>query len=148
MSTRSASRSVTLQPLPPESLAFLVDRSLGGIIVPARVRALGYGCVTLADLYGDERAAQHAADTQWLDDAAPHDYVVLTRDGNLYVNAHERQAVTRGKHRIFWLGPKKGPGSAWADRFAQHHLAIVRHARAPGPYVVKVQGHGLERVWP
>ena len=135
-------------PSPPEPPTFLVDRSLGRFVVPERVTSCGYRCLTLATLYGDEREAQQAADTSWLEDAAPRDLVILTRDGNLYVHDHEREVVERLGHRIFWLGPKKGPGPAWADRFEQHHTAIVRYSMQPGPYVVKVQQHGLERAWP
>ncbi len=148
MSTRYVSRQGTPLPSPPDPPTFLVDRSLGRFVVPKRVVAIGYGCLTLTDLYRDEQAAQAAADTTWLDAAAPHGYIVLTRDGNLYINAREREAVQRGRHRIFWLGPKKGPGSAWADRFELHHQAIARYATEPGPYVVQVQQGGLDRAWP
>lgn len=116
--------------------------------MPERVAALGYECVTLADFYGNEQAAQDAADTAWLAAAAPYGYVILTRDGNLYVNDHEREIVERFKYRVFWLGPKKGPGRAWADRFEQFHAAIAGHAGNQGPYLVKVQQAGLEHAWP
>lgn len=135
-------------PLPPDPPTFLVDRSLGRYTVPERVVALGYRCLTLADFYRDEQAAQAAADTAWLTDAAPHNYVILTRDGNFYINDHERVVVERHKHRVFWLGPKKGPGTAWADRFEHHHERIVQYARSHGPYVVRVLENGLHRAWP
>jgi hypothetical protein len=80
--------------------------------VPDRVKSLGYECLTLADFYGDEQAAQDAADETWLSDVAPFGYVILTRDGNLYLYDRERELVRRFRHRIFWLGPKKGPGPA------------------------------------
>jgi hypothetical protein len=95
-----------------------------------------------------ELAAQAAAETTWLAEAAGRDLVILTRDGNLYVNEHERLALERYRHRVFWIGPKKGTGQDWADTFEAHHRAIVRYARRPGPYVVKVQQRGLERAWP
>jgi hypothetical protein len=137
-------------PLPsqPDSPTFLVDRSLGRYTVPDRVVALGYACLTLADFYQDEQAAQSAADTAWLSQIAPYGHVILTRDGNLYFHDHERVVVERCKHRIFWLGPKKGPGTAWADRFEDHHERIVQYAALPGPYVVKVFDDGLHRAWP
>ena len=72
----------------------------------------------------------------------------MTRDGNLYVNDHEREIVERYEHRIFWIGPKKGPGEAWADTSERHHEAIVRYSREAGPYVVKVQPSGIQRAWP
>lgn len=103
---------------------------------------------TLAEFYGDERAAQAAADITWLAEAAGRDLIILTRDGNLYVNDHERLALERYRHRVFWIGPKKGTGQDWADTFEAHHRAIVRYAQRPGPYVVKVQQRGLERAWP
>lgn len=74
--------------------------------------------------------------------------MILTRDGNLYVNEHERATVERYKHRVFWIGPKKGPGEAWANTFEHHHEAIARYTRTPVPSVVKVQRHGRQRVWP
>ncbi len=75
--------------------------------------------------------------------AASQDLVILTRDGNLYVNDHERLALERYNHRVFWIGPKKGTGRDWADTFEAHHRAIARYARQPGPFVVKVQRGGL-----
>jgi hypothetical protein len=106
------------------------------------------GVLTLADFYGDEQAAQAAADTAWLADAAGDDLVILTRDGNLYVHEHERLALERYAHRVFWIGPKKGTGQDWADTFEAHHQAIARYALQPGPFVVKVQRGGLQRAWP
>ena len=108
----------------------------------------GYRCLTLAEFYGDEHAAQAAPDTAWLEEAGTRGLVILTRDGNLYVNDHERAVVERFEHRIFWIGPRKGPGDAWADPFERHHEAIARYSRKVGPYVVKVQRSGLQRVWP
>jgi hypothetical protein len=99
-----------LLPSPPDTPTFLVDRALGRHVFPQRVVGCGYRCLTLADFYGDEQAAQGTADTTWLADAADHDLVVLTRDGNLYVNEHERLALERYRHRVFWIGPKKGTG--------------------------------------
>jgi hypothetical protein len=137
-----------LLPSPRDTPTFLVDRALGRHVFPQRVVACGYRCLTLADFYGDEQAAQAAADTAWLADAASHELVILTRDGNLYVNEHERLALERYNHRVFWIGPKKGTGQDWADTFEAHHQAIARYARQPGPFVVKVQRGGLQRAWP
>ncbi len=137
-----------LLPSPPDTPAFLVDRALGRRVFPQRVVACGYRCVTLADFYGDEQTAQAAADTAWLADAADQDLVILTRDGNLYVNEHERLALERYVHRVFWIGPKKSTGQDWGDTFETHHRAIARYARQPGPFVVKVQRGGLQRAWP
>ena len=102
-------------PSPPDVPTFLIDRALGRHVFPQRVVACGYGCLTLADFYGDEQAAQAAADTTWLAEAAGRDLVILTRDGNLYVHEHERLALERYRHRVFWIGPKKGTGQDWAD---------------------------------
>jgi len=145
---RSSSSFDTLLPSPPESPTFLVDRALGRRIFPQRVVACGYRCLTLADFYGDEQAAQAAADTAWLEESAERGLVILTRDGNLYVNDQERLALERYGHRVFWIGPKKGTGQDWADTFETHHRAIVRYAQQPGPYVAKVQRGGLQRAWP
>jgi hypothetical protein len=101
---------------PPDPPTFLIDRTLGRHVFPQRVVACGYGCLTLAEFYGDEHAAQAAADTTWLAEAAGRDLVILTRDGNPYVNEHERLALERYRHRVFWIGPKKGTGQDWATR--------------------------------
>lgn len=121
--------------MPPEKPIFLVDRSLGRFVVPGRVRALRYQCLTLADMYDDEEEAQRAADTQWLDDAAPKKYVVLTRDGNLYVNDHERIAVTRGRfslsrNRVLTCASECG--GAGPSRRIPGHPRWTRHLTAPG----------------
>jgi integrase len=57
-------------------------------------------------------------------------------------------ALERYSHRVFWIGPKKGTGQDWADRFGAQHRTIVRYARQPGSFVVKVQPSGLQRAWP
>jgi len=54
--------------------------------------------------------------TAWLADAASQDLVILTRDGNLYVNEHERLAREHYRYRVFWIGPKKGTGQDRAVR--------------------------------
>lgn len=133
--------------MPPEPPAFLLDRSLGRYVVADAVHEAGYECVTLAEFLGSEDAAQESQDVDWMRDAAEDNFVILTRDGQLYIRPHERQVVGACLHRVFWLGPKKGPGSAWGDRFTQHHQAIAEWSMTDGPYVVKVYADGLQLAW-
>src|SRR6266699_2922851 len=84
---------------PPE---FLIDRSLGRVLLPAALREAGLIVRTLADVYG-ETAAQDVADSKWISLAAQNNWVVLCKDDRIRRRPAERDALTEGRVRAFCL---------------------------------------------
>lgn len=58
---------------------FLLDRSVGGRILIARLRSAGWDARTLAEQYGDERA-QRMRDEEWIAEGTRSGFVLLAKD--------------------------------------------------------------------
>src|ERR1022692_3311469 len=79
---------------------FLIDRSLGRLLLPAALRDAGLIVRTLADVYG-EVAAQDVEDRDWIALAAQNDWVVLCKDDRIRRRRAERDALIEGRVRAF-----------------------------------------------
>lgn len=132
---------------PPPDPEFLVDRSLGGKVVPEALRAHGLTVHTLASVYG-ERKAQSLADEVWLRDAGRHDWVVLMKDDRIRRRPAERDALVAAGVRAFCLTNANLRGVDQAARFVGSRHRILRVARRPGPYIYGVYEARLQRLWP
>ena len=73
---------------------FFLDRSLGRIAVPARLRAADWDLVTLAEHYGTP-ADEQIADVQWIEDAAIHGWPILMKDKRIRYRRTEIDAVVQ-----------------------------------------------------
>lgn len=133
---------------PPEQQPkFFLDRSLGRIAVPARLRAAGWDLVTLAEHYGtpgDERVA----DVEWIHDAATRGWPVLMKDKRIRYRRAEIDAVARHRAQCFVITRGDLTSDQMADRFLASERAILAAVAAPGPYIYAVQSDRLDRVYP
>lgn len=101
---------------------FLLDRSVGGRLLIARLREGGWDARTLAEEYGDERA-QRMPDEEWI------------AEGTIYV--HDARVVTfaRGELTALEMG----------DLCMRHERAIHRLAQVQPPFVMALSETGLRR---
>src|ERR1022692_294135 len=115
---------------PPE---FLIDRSLGRLLLPAALRQAGLIVRTLADVYG-ELAAQDVEDREWISLAAQNDWVVLCKDDRIRRRPAERDALIDGQVRAVCLTNANLPFAEQAACFVANRHRILQASRKPGPY--------------
>lgn len=135
---------------PPDRPTPFIDRALGNDIVPGALRDAGHEVITLREFLGSEQAAQDSKDVDWLDLIAKReDLIVFTKDRNLRRYPDERDALERGRHRVFVPGRKEASGDEFAQMYLTNMNRIYQYARKRGPYVVKALPEGrLQRSWP
>jgi hypothetical protein len=129
-----------------QSPEFFVDRSLGKSIVEG-LRAAGLTVLSMADVYGEERA-QLLPDEVWLRDAGEKGWVVLTKDDAIRRRPAERDAMIAAAVRVFCLTTAQLRGTEQTERFIANRHRILRQSRKAGPYIYGVYEKGLKRLWP
>ena len=122
-----------------------LDRSLGGIKVPALLRAAGLRLVTLSEHYGIP-ADERIHDEEWLELAGRRDWTVLMKDTQIRHNKAERAAVQHHRVRCFCLTRQDLSGQAMAERFLEHLDAIAAACAEPGPFIYAVHQARIERL--
>lgn len=119
-----------------------LDRSLGRIGVPDRLRAAGLPVVTL-DQHDGARRGEAVTDVERLRLCDARGWVAFTKD--LRIHTREGWAVRKHRVRCFCVHPSKGLSSAdLADRFLAHVERITRACARPGPFFYAVPRDGLK----
>jgi hypothetical protein len=126
---------------------FLVDRSLGRLLLVAALRTAGLTVRTLADVYGEERA-QQTEDAEWIKLAAEHGWVVLCKDQRIRRRPAERDALIEGKVRVFCLTNANLGFADQAAYFVNNRFRILQAAGKPGPYLYGVYKNSITKLWP
>ena len=122
----------------PEGLPRLfLDRSLGSVQVPRRLREAGLDLVTMAEHYGTP-ADQAVADPEWLELVGSNDWVAFTKDEGIRLQARNREALIEHKVRCFYLARQDLAASEMARRYLRNLLTIVRACSRPGPFMITV----------
>jgi hypothetical protein len=114
-----------------QSPEFFVDRSLGKSIVEG-LRAAGLTVLSMADVYGEERA-QRLPDEIWLRDAGDKGWVVLTKDDAIRRRPAERDAMIEAAVRVFCLTTAQLRGTEHTERFVTNRHRIARQCRKGRP---------------
>lgn len=127
---------------PPE---FLVDRSLGSVIVPAALTSRGFTVHTLQTVYGED-AARELDDEIWLADAGHRDWIVLAKDERIRRRPSELAAIRASRVKAFYLTAGGLKGDAQAAILLSHINRIIQRARQPGPMIWAVTKFGIRRV--
>ena len=122
-----------------------LDRSLGGIKVPALLREAGLRLVTLSEHYGVP-ADENVADTEWLELAGQMGWTVFMKDTRIRFNPAEREAVKQHTVRCFCLASQNLSGAAMAARFLDNLPAITHACAEPGPFIYAVHQNRIERL--
>lgn len=124
---------------------FFLDRNMGGIKVPAGLRALGLEVVTLSERYGVQEG-ENIEDVTWMPDAAAAGEAVLMADDAIRRrNPEERRVLTECGLRAFVINAQL-PAARTIERFTTSLPAIVRACRRPGPFVYRIHPERIERL--
>lgn len=127
---------------PPE---FLVDRSLGAVIVANALTTLGLVVHTLRSVYG-EAAARDIEDDVWLREAGNREWVVLAKDERIRRRQNELAAIQVAGVKAFYLTAGGLKGDVQAAIFVKHINRIIQRSRQRGPMIWAVTQAGLRRV--
>lgn len=124
---------------------FLVDRSLGSVIVPTALAGRGFIVHTLESVYG-EAEAMDLDDEVWLLDAGKRNWIVLAKDERIRRRPNELAAIRAAKVKAFYLTAGGLKGEVQAAILLKHIHRIIQRARKSGPMVWAVTESGLRRV--
>jgi PIN like domain len=131
---------------PPDPPEFLVDRSLGTVIVPKAIGELGYVVHTLDSIYGVEEA-KYLDDTVWLRDAGKKGWLCLMKD-KITRRPANRPAVCDNHVKAFCLTSGNMTGEQNAERLVYNINRIVQSGRRPGPFLYAVHARTIHRLCP
>jgi hypothetical protein len=134
-------------PPPDQPPRFFLDRSLGRIAVPNRLRAAGWELVTLAEHYGTPQD-ELVADTEWIRDAATLGWPILMKDKRIRYRRAEIDAVTQYRAQCFVITRGDLTSAEMAGRFLSNQQAILGAVASPGPFICAVQSDRLDRIYP
>ena len=137
-------------PSPPE---FIIDRSVGGRIVPEGLRSLGYVVHTMDDVYGED--AVSTPDTRWIADADDANWVVITKDMAITRHTIEIAALASSSLRVFAFAQGNYTGAQMVEILEMHINRIVRRSAfgvrrsaKAGPFVDVIRKGDVVRRWP
>jgi hypothetical protein len=134
-------------PTPEQQPKFFLDRSLGRVAVPSRLRTAGWDLVTLAEHYGMPHDEQ-IADTQWIRDAARRGWPILMKDKRIRYRRAEIDTVIQYQAQCFVITRGDLTSDEMARRFLTVKQAIFEAAAVTGPYIYAVQSDRLDRLYP
>jgi hypothetical protein len=130
--------------MPPE---FLIDRSLSQRSLPIALREAGLVVQTLAEVFGEQEAAE-TDDATWLALAGRRGLVVLCKDAHIRRRPAELRALAAGRLRMFCLTSVQLSFADQAQWFIVNRNRIIQAAQKPGPYVYGVHGDRIVKLWP
>jgi uncharacterized protein with PIN domain len=124
---------------------FLLDRSLGQIILPAMLRSAGWDVRTLAEEFGDRRA-QHMQDGEWIGEGAKAGFLLLAKDHRLARRPLEAAAIYVHDAKVVVFARGDLTATQMGDLCLQYEQKIHLLALAPGPFVFSIAAHGIARM--
>lgn len=122
-----------------------LDRSLGRIEVPRRLRLAGLRLVTLAEHYGVP-TDETIADVVWLTEVGRRGWVALLKDEAIGRRPAERAAIRDHAVRCFCLTRQDLSAEEMAVRFLSNLDSIVAACSRPGPFIYAVHARQLRQV--
>jgi hypothetical protein len=108
----------------------LLDRSLGGVAVPALLRAAELTVHTLVDVYGAR--ADEVADAEWLGYAGQRGWPVLLKDQRIRYRAAERAMFTAHGIKAFCLTGGDLRPAVLAEHFLRVREEVALACTRPG----------------
>ena len=122
----------------------LLDRSLGGIAVPALLRAAGLRVHTLVEIYGSR--AGEVDDAEWLSYAGQHGWPVLLKDQRIRYRAAERVVITAHGITAFCLTGADLRPAVLVEHFLRVLDEIALACARPGPSLHLISASGMRGV--
>jgi hypothetical protein len=132
---KPSAQSSSSSPAPPDPPVFFVDRSLGGKVVPGRLREAGWRVER-----HDDHFAADTPDPQWIVGVGKRGWIILTADERIRYNPLEKAAYLNSGTLIFLLANRKSmTGVEMADAFVAAETSILNAiARQRPPAIFKV----------
>ncbi len=129
---------------------FLLDRSLGQLILVARLRDAGWEATTLAELFGDDRA-QRMSDQEWTSEGTQRGFVLMAKDHRVASRPLEARAIYMSDARVVAYARGDLTADQMGDPCMKYSTGIHRLAAVQAPFVFSLAQHGLRRKrlnWP
>lgn len=123
---------------------FLLDRSVGGRVLVARLREAGWDVRTLAEEYGDARA-QQMKDEEWIAAGTEAGFLLLAKDHRVAVRPLEARAIYMHDARVIAFVHGDLTSRVMGDLCLEHEKAIHRLATVRAPFVFSLGVGGLRR---
>lgn len=123
---------------------FLLDRSLGGKLLVARLRDAGWDARTLAEEYGDV-TAQAMQDEEWIAAGTKSGFLLLAKDHRIARRPLEAMALYIHDARAIAFAHGNLTATAMGDLCLTHEKAIFRLATVRPPFVFSLGERGLTR---
>lgn len=123
----------------------MLDRSLGGIAVPALLRSAGLRVHTLADVYPSS-ASQDVTDADWLAYAGQRGWPVLLKDQRIRYRPAERAVVAAHGLIAFCLTGADLRPAVLAEQFLAVVEEVARMCARPGPALHVISASGMRSV--
>jgi len=122
----------------------LLDRSLGGVAVPALLRAAGLTVHTLVEIYGSR--ADEVADAEWLGHGGRQGWPVLLKDQRVRYRAAERAMLTVHGIKAFCLTGGDLRPVVLAEQFLRVREEVALACTRPGPSLQAISASGMRGV--
>lgn len=129
---------------------FLLDRSVGGRKLVARLRDAGWKATTLAEQFGDVRA-QQMNDEEWIAEGTRAGFVLIAKDHRIATRPLEARAIYMHDARVIAFARGDITADDMGDLCLAHATGIHRLATVQPPFVFSLAQHGLRRKhlnWP
>lgn len=124
---------------------FFVDRSLGRLRVPGRLRAAGWKLTTLAEHYGIP-ADEDIADIEWLTLAGSRGWAVLMKDDRIRRRPAEIAALKASGVHAFCIANANLNTDQQVEILLRHHNGIVERCQKPGPTLDSLSRTGMRPI--
>lgn len=127
-----------------------VDRCLGSVMVPKRLRELG-----VRTEVHDDHFASTEEDAAWLEEVGKRGWSVLTEDRHIRTRLPELISLLKANTHVFVLRVKGLTGEQKAEAFAKaadEMLSLIRHRPAPLLVTITPSGaiatlDGFKELW-
>lgn len=129
----------------PSSPHFFIDRSLGRIKVPGRLRAAGWSLTTLAEHYGIPMD-EDVEDVEWLARAGTRGWAVLMKDERIRRRPAELAALRAAGVHAFCIANASLNSDQQVQLFLEHQQQIFRRCREAGPTLDSISKTGIRQV--
>lgn len=124
---------------------FFVDRSLGRIKVPSRLREAGWSLTTLAEHYGIP-SDEAVADVEWLTLAGSRGWAVLMKDDRIRRRPAEVAALRDAHVNAFCIANANLNSDEQVQLLLRHQRAIFRFAGEEGPALFSLSKSGMRQI--
>jgi predicted nuclease of predicted toxin-antitoxin system len=120
--------------------SFYIENGVGKRIVDAiNLFAENHGCeaVIQHEVHPQIQLPQQG-DEWWIEEATNAEFVIVTKDLDIFRTASERATVERTRARVIGFARANYSGWQMLAGFASHWSAIEEHLAEPGPWILKV----------